>query len=58
MTDKKAILLNACGGMFGMDIIDEIVIEGHNAQGIINEDSEKVKASAQRLAELALQTQY
>jgi len=53
---------NVFGGVFGMEIIDEVVIEGHNAnpdkaQDIVNEGLEKVKTSAQRLAELALQTQ-
>lgn len=80
LTDKKAIFLNArggiystpeaapmdmginymrnvFGGVFGMEIIDEVVIEGHNAmpdkaQEIVAEGMEKVKASAKRLAEL------
>lgn len=82
MTDKKAIFLNArggvysspeaspmemslnymrnvFGGVFGMEIIDEVVIEGHNAMPdkageIIAEGLEEVKASAQRLLELAV----
>ncbi|MFJ7850409.1 FMN-dependent NADH-azoreductase [Peribacillus sp. NPDC097224] len=82
MTDKKAIFLNArggvystpeaapmemavnymrnvFGGIFGMEIIDEVIIEGHNAmsdkaQEIISAGLEEVKASAQRLVELAV----
>jgi FMN-dependent NADH-azoreductase len=82
MTDKKAIFLNARGGVystpeaapmemavnymrnvfsgvFGMQIIDEVVIEGHNAmpdkaQKIIAEGLEEVKASANRLTEIAV----
>ncbi|MGN8645945.1 FMN-dependent NADH-azoreductase [Gracilibacillus sp. HCP3S3_G5_1] len=82
LTDKKAIFLNArggiystpetepmemavnymrnvIGGVFGMQIIDEVIIEGHNAmpdksEEIIAAGLEEVKASAQRLAELAL----
>ncbi|MFB1051954.1 FMN-dependent NADH-azoreductase [Paraliobacillus sp. JSM ZJ581] len=78
LTDKKAILLNARGGMynspetdrldmavnymrnvldgvFGMEIIDEVIIEGHNAmpdkaEAIIVEGLEKVKAVASKLA--------
>ncbi|CQR47124.1 FMN-dependent NADH-azoreductase 1 [Paraliobacillus sp. PM-2] len=77
MTDKKAILLNARGGMyntpetdrldmainymrnilggvFGMDIIEEVIIEGHNAmpdkaESIIAEGLEQVKAVAEKL---------
>ena len=46
------------GGIFGMKIIDEVIIEGHNAmpdkaQEIISAGLEEVKASAQRLVELA-----
>jgi len=80
MTDKKAIFLNARGGVystpetaamdmsvnymrnvfngiFGMDIIDEVIIEGHNAmpdkaQEIIATGMEEVKACAQRLVGL------
>lgn len=82
MTDKKAILLNARGGVystpeaapmemavnymrnvfsgiFGMEIIDEVIIEGHNAmpdkaQEIIATGLEEVKASANRLLEIAV----
>lgn len=82
MTDKKAIFLNArggiystpeaasmemavnymravFGGVFGMQIIDEVIIEGHNAmpdkaQEIISSGMEEVKASAQRLVDLAV----
>jgi FMN-dependent NADH-azoreductase len=77
MTDKKAIFLNArggvysipeaqpmemCvnymrnvfGGVFGMEIIDEVIIEGHNAmpdkaQKIIQEGMDKVKEVAKKL---------
>ncbi|MFJ7746868.1 FMN-dependent NADH-azoreductase [Peribacillus sp. NPDC097295] len=49
---------NVFGGVFGMKIIDEVIIEGHNAmpdkaQEIISAGLEEVKASAQRLVELA-----
>lgn len=82
MTDKKAIFLNArggvysnpdanrmemavnymrnvFGGVFGMEIIDEVIIEGHNAmpdkaEEIIASGLEEVKASAQRLLELTV----
>lgn len=45
----------AFGGVFGMEIIDEVIIEGHNAtpdkaDQIINEGLEQVKAVAQKLA--------
>jgi FMN-dependent NADH-azoreductase len=78
MTDKKAIILNArggiysapeaapmemavnyiknvVGGVFGMEIIDEVIIEGHNAtpdkaEAIIAEGLEKVKAVASKLS--------
>lgn len=81
MTDKKAILLsarggiystpetspmemavnymrNVFGGVFGMQIMDEVIIEGHSAmpdkaQEIIAEGMTKVKASAQRLLDFA-----
>jgi FMN-dependent NADH-azoreductase len=50
---------NVFGGVFGMEIIDEVIIEGHNAmpdkaQEIIAAGLEEVKASAHRLVELAL----
>ncbi|WP_391557158.1 FMN-dependent NADH-azoreductase [Robertmurraya sp.] len=50
---------NVFGGVFGMQIIDEVVIEGHNAmpdkaQEIIAAGLEEVKASAQRVVELAV----
>ncbi|MGJ9460016.1 FMN-dependent NADH-azoreductase [Oceanobacillus sp. CF4.6] len=82
MTDKKAMFLNArggvysvpeaapmemavnymrnvFGGVFGMEIIDEVIIEGHNAmpdkaQEIITAGMEEVKASANRLLEIAV----
>ena len=49
---------NVFGGVFGMEIIDEVIIEGHNAmpdkaQEIITNGLEEVKASAQRLVKLA-----
>jgi FMN-dependent NADH-azoreductase len=78
MTDKKAIILsarggiystpeaapmemaanymkNVFGGVFGMQIIDEVIIEGHNAmpdqaETIIAEGLEKVKAAAKNLS--------
>ncbi|KAB7668881.1 FMN-dependent NADH-azoreductase [Bacillus sp. B1-b2] len=77
MTDKKAILLNArggvystpeaapmemavnymravFGGVFGMEIIDEVIIEGHNAMpakaaSIIEEGLQKVTAAGNKL---------
>jgi FMN-dependent NADH-azoreductase len=82
MTDKKAIFLNArggiystpeaapmemsvnymrnvFGGIFGMEIIDEVIIEGHQAmpdktQEIIHNGLEEVKASANRLLKMAV----
>jgi len=76
MTDKKAILLsarggvystpemaplemstnylrNVVGGVFGMEIVEEVIIEGHNAMPdraaqIIEEGLQKVKAVAAR----------
>src|SRR3954462_15335262 len=78
MTDKKAIILNARGGVysspeaapmemsvnyiknvvgavFGMEIIDEVIIEGHasmpaQAETIIAEGLEKVKEVAKKLS--------
>lgn len=78
MTDKKAIILsarggvystpeaapmemaatyikNVVGGVFGMEIIDEVIIEGHNAmpdraETIIAEGLEKVAEAAKRLS--------
>ncbi|WP_071394677.1 FMN-dependent NADH-azoreductase [Bacillus tuaregi] len=78
MTDKKAIILSARGGiystpetaplemaasymknvfgvMFGMEIIDEVIIEGHNAMPdqadtIIAEGLKKVEAAAKKLS--------
>ncbi|WP_438351724.1 FMN-dependent NADH-azoreductase [Paenibacillus sp. FA6] len=50
---------NVFGGVFGMQIIDEVIIEGHNAapdkaQEIISAGMEEVKASAQRLVDLTV----
>ncbi|MGE8207518.1 FMN-dependent NADH-azoreductase [Heyndrickxia sp. NPDC080065] len=78
MTDKKAIFLNArggiystpeaspmemsvnymrnvFGGIFGMEIIDEVIIEGHNAmpekrEEIIQEGLSRVTEAANKLA--------
>ncbi len=78
MTDKKAIILsarggiysspeaapmemaanyikNVFGGVFGMQIVDEVIIEGHatmpdQAETIIAEGLEKVKAAAKNLS--------
>lgn len=52
---------NVFGGVFGMQIIDEVVIEGHNAmpdkaQEIIAAGLEEVKASARRVVELAVKS--
>lgn len=46
---------NVVGGVFGMEIIDEVVIEGHaaapdKAQEIIAEGLERVKAAAEKLS--------
>ena len=45
------------GGVYGMEKMDEVIIEGHaadrdNAEAIIAEGLEKVKASAQKLAKV------
>jgi FMN-dependent NADH-azoreductase len=50
---------NVFAGMFGMQIFDEVVIEGHNAmpdkaQEIISVGLEEVKASARRVVDLAV----
>ncbi|WP_342430928.1 FMN-dependent NADH-azoreductase [Neobacillus sp. FSL H8-0543] len=78
MTDKKAIILsarggiystpeaapmemaanyikNVFGGVFGMQIVDEVIIEGHatmpdQAETIIAEGLEKVKAAAKNIS--------
>ena len=78
MTDKKAIILsarggiystpeaapmemaanyikNVFGGVFGMEIVDEVIIEGHaaapdQAEAIIAEGLEKVAAVAKSLS--------
>lgn len=82
MTDKKAVILNARGGMysspemvpmemsanyiknvvggvFGMAIEHEVIIEGHNAmpdqaETIIEEGMEKVKAVAKELTKVTV----
>jgi FMN-dependent NADH-azoreductase len=46
---------NVLGGVFGMEIIDEVIIEGHNAfpdkaQSIVAEGLEKVAAVAKKLS--------
>ena len=46
---------NVFGGVFGMEIIDEVIIEGHNAtpdqaQSIIAEGLEKVATAAKNLS--------
>lgn len=45
---------NVAGGVFGMEIVDEVIIEGHNAfpdrrDEIINEGLERVKQAAAKL---------
>jgi len=50
---------NVVGGVFGMEIIDEVVIEGHNAypdqaQSIVAEGLEKVAAVAKNLSAVAV----
>lgn len=50
---------NVFGGVFGMEIMDEVIIEGHNAmpdkaEEIVANGLEEVKASARRLAELSV----
>ena len=82
LTDKKAVILNArggvystpetapmemavnyvkaiVGGFYGMEIIDEVIIEGHNAnsskaQEIIAEGLEKVATVAKGLSAVAV----
>ncbi|MGX6445670.1 FMN-dependent NADH-azoreductase [Neobacillus sp. K501] len=82
MTDKKAIILsarggvystpetapmemaatyikNVVGGVFGMEIVDEVIIEGHNAmpdqaEKIIAEGLEKVKEAAKKVSSVAV----
>lgn len=49
---------NVIGGVYGMEIIDEVVIEGHaanpaQAETIIAEGIEKVKAAAEKLSLVA-----
>ena len=46
---------NVLGGVFGMQIVDEVIIEGHNAMpaqadAIVAEGLEKVKAAAAKLS--------
>ncbi len=50
---------NVFGGVFGMQIIDEVIIEGHaamsdKAQEIIANGLEEVKAAAKRLVEMTV----
>jgi len=50
---------NVVNGVFGMEIIDEVVIEGHNAapaqkDAIIAEGLERVKAAAEKLSLVAV----
>jgi FMN-dependent NADH-azoreductase len=50
---------NVVGGVFGMEIIDEVIIEGHaampaQAETIIAEGLEKVKAAAKKLSAVAV----
>ncbi len=50
---------NVFGGVFGMQIIDEVIIEGHTAmsdkaQEIIANGLEEVKAAAKRLVEMTV----
>lgn len=54
MEMAASYMRNIVGGIFGIDIIDEVVIEGHNAfphrkDEIIAEGMEKVKAAAAHL---------
>ncbi len=51
---------NVFGGIFGMEIINEVIIEGHNAapdkaQEIIEKGLEEVKAAANHLKTLAIE---
>ena len=55
MEMAASYIRNVVGGVFGMEIINEVVIEGHNAfpdrkDEIINEGLERVKAVAAQLA--------
>ncbi|MBY0148736.1 FMN-dependent NADH-azoreductase [Neobacillus niacini] len=50
---------NVVGGVFGMEIVDEVIIEGHNAmpaqaENIIAEGLEKVKEAAKKLSPVAV----
>lgn len=50
---------NVFGGVFGMEVLDEVIIEGHNAMpdkamDIVAGGMEEVKASAKRLLETAV----
>lgn len=54
MESSVTFMEKVFGGMFGMNIAEEIIIEGHNAdpsktEEIINEGMEKVKALAQSM---------
>jgi FMN-dependent NADH-azoreductase len=47
------------GGVFGMEIVDEVIIEGHNAmpaqaETIIAEGLERVKEVAKKLSPVAV----
>ncbi|MDX8045158.1 FMN-dependent NADH-azoreductase [Gracilibacillus sp. S3-1-1] len=51
---------NVLGGIFGMEIVEEVIIEGHNAmphkaEEIVANGLEEVKAAAERLAELTIE---
>lgn len=55
MEMAASYIRNVVGGVFGMEIINEVVIEGHNAfpdrkDEIITEGLERVKAAAAQLA--------
>jgi FMN-dependent NADH-azoreductase len=50
---------NVVGGVFGMEIVDEVIIEGHNAmpaqaETIIAEGLERVKEVAKKLSPVAV----
>ena len=58
MEMSATYIKNVVGGVFGMEIIDEVIIEGHaampaQAETIIAEGLEKVKEAAKKLSPVA-----
>ena len=59
MEMSATYIKNVVGGVFGMEIIDEVIIEGHaampaQAETIIAEGMEKVKEVAKKLSPVAV----